>query len=623
MRSGTGIRSMAGLDPAIRIRGEVVAGGLEGTPPAPVAFPGELAHPAGRIDSPIDPAQLADRCTASQNIGQRFLADVSDGQIHADARLHAALRIDQAAIQMTPAGESGDGRPWDPSRAESFAVDLREPAEDGLELLGGQVEIRMLSRPPLIGQHFDIRGDPALPGPDPQRLDLVPVLGADDRLHAERASFGRVSRLHQKAQPALDQSVGAGHPGEIVLNLGAEAVVLDRDRHAAIEEQSAERLVEQHPVREHGLGETDGMDMADDLRDVGEEERFPATQQNDLSRSQSSRLLDDGDDLLRRQLPLQGLPGGGVAVHAAEVALLGELQLEGEQPLPGQALGDLFPRESQVRCPARGSSRFARGLSSVHKHPRLPPPALEQQTLDRVGGGEHDLRRDPGLGVERITDRPAKARVVAEGTHPNEEPVRLVVPRVRFDDEVLDSLHRHKRVLDGLRIQRGPLHLQPVLLPTQDRADAVASPPAGAGAGNLEGDIPRTIPDERHPLHLEGRDDQFSDLAVRDRAAGVVHDLHHHQVRVGVKALVRRALVKRQPRLGEAVGREQLPSPCLSPARGRACSGRGVGSGWRRRSASLSGGRRRRDRRRPCAPGWPGRAATRGRPRSRRAATVS
>jgi hypothetical protein len=79
-----------------------------------------------------------------------------------------------------------------------------------------------------------------------------------------------------------------------------------------------------------------------------EEQRLTSTQQNDPSCSQALGLLDDGDEFLRRQLPLQRLPGGRVTVGAAEVAFPGEFQLQGQQPLAGQALGDRRGRKPQL-----------------------------------------------------------------------------------------------------------------------------------------------------------------------------------------------------------------------------------------------------------------------------------
>ena len=57
-------------------------------------------------------------------------------------------------------------------------------------------------------------------------------------------------------------------------------------------------------------------------------------------------------------------------------------------------------------------------------------------------------------------------------------------------------------------------------------------PPARAFAGNPERHVPGPVAQERHPLDLQCRDDQLPDLPVRNRAAGVIHDLDDHEVRV-------------------------------------------------------------------------------------------
>ena len=118
----------------------------------------------------------------------------------------------------------------------------------------------------------------------------------------------------------------------------------------------------------------------------------------------------------------------------------------------------------------------------VYKHPRFSPSPLEEDALDRLGRRELDLRSDPGFGVQRLADNPSKASVVTKGTDAHHEPIGLVIPGMRLDDEILDPFHRQQGILDGLRIQRCPLDLESLLFPAQDRTDARSSAPAGTVA---------------------------------------------------------------------------------------------------------------------------------------------
>ena len=77
-RAAQDARCRAGLEPAIRIRGEVVCPWPGRHSPGSRSIPRRTARPAGRIDPPIDAAQVADDAAASQDSGQRFLADVPD-----------------------------------------------------------------------------------------------------------------------------------------------------------------------------------------------------------------------------------------------------------------------------------------------------------------------------------------------------------------------------------------------------------------------------------------------------------------------------------------------------------------------------------------------------------------
>ena len=124
--------------------------------------------------------------------------------------------------------------------------------------------------------------------------------------------------------------------------------MFDGHGHAVVTQEPAEFRGQAHAVGKDRLGEPESVDLLDDFLQRGEEEGLASAEKDDPLGPETLRLLDHGDDLVQRQLSCQRLARRGVTIGATEIALPGELQLQRQQPVPSQTLGDRFRGKPQL-----------------------------------------------------------------------------------------------------------------------------------------------------------------------------------------------------------------------------------------------------------------------------------
>lgn len=119
---------------------------------------------------------------------------------------------------MTAACEPRYGRFRDPSKAESFRIDLRKPLKESKNFFRSQFQPGIFGGPALTGNYLEVRDDSTLPCPHPHPLHFLLVLATDDGLDPEQPAVTGIPGFPQEPEPPSYELVRPWNAGKGILH---------------------------------------------------------------------------------------------------------------------------------------------------------------------------------------------------------------------------------------------------------------------------------------------------------------------------------------------------------------------------------------------------------------------